>query len=89
MAATNNFEGFSDGVGDSYPHAFVITKHDVDELPNVTRAIYIGGTGHMKVLTVSGETVLFSALPVGTILRIRAKQVFSTDTTATLMVGMY
>jgi hypothetical protein len=40
------------------------------------------------VVTEKGTTVLFSAVPVGTIIRIRTSKVLSTSTTATLMVGL-
>lgn len=89
MAAVDDFATFAVGMSDTYPHAFAITKSDADELSHVTRAIYVGGAGNIKLLTLGGETVTFIGLPVGTTLRIRAKQVFSTDTTATNMVGMY
>ena len=68
--------------------AEVVTKSDSVNLVNVSRAIYVGGTGHMNVIMANGDTILFSAIPVGTILPIRASRVQSTGTTATLMVAM-
>lgn len=53
------------------------------------RAIYVGGAGNIRLLTLNGEDVLFTAVPVGTILPVRAVRVFSTNTTATLMIGIY
>lgn len=50
--------------------------------------IYVGGAGDVAVTTSNGETVTFSAVPVGTILPITVKQVMSTNTTASLMVGL-
>jgi hypothetical protein len=43
----------------------------------------------VKLTTINGDTVTFTALPVGTLLPIRAKLVFSTGTTATNLLGLY
>lgn len=50
--------------------------------------IYVGGTGDLNVVTQNGETTLFSAVPVGTIIPITCTQVKATSTTATLIVGL-
>jgi hypothetical protein len=75
----------------NYPHssAAVVTPDDANDLAAVTRAVYIGGTGHLNVIMMDGQTVLFSALPVGTVLPIRAKRIKSTSTTATPIVAMW
>lgn len=71
----------------------VLTKSDTEDIPQVNgqypRALYIGGTGHITVLDLEGESCLISALPVGTILPIRATRLMSTGTTATLVVALY
>jgi len=72
------------------PAAFAaaITPADTD-LANVTRQIYVGGVGDLAVTMKGGGIVIFQAVPVGTILRIRASQIRSTDTTASLIVAMW
>lgn len=50
--------------------------------------IYVGGTGDVAVTTSNGEVVTFSAVPVGTILPITVSKVMSTNTSATLMLGL-
>jgi hypothetical protein len=42
----------------------------------------------VAVVTENGDTVTFTAVPVGTQLDIRVKQVKATGTTATYIVGM-
>lgn len=69
-------------------HAWVVTPHNTTPLEQVTSRIYIGGTGTLTVTMASGVDVLFSALPVGTILPIRCTHVKSTGTTATLIVAI-
>jgi hypothetical protein len=50
--------------------------------------LYVGGAGDVAVKTSNDETVTFSAVPVGTILPITVKQVMSTNTTASLILGL-
>lgn len=69
--------------------AFAITPHDTNDLTTGATAVYIGGAGNMKVITSLGQTVTFVGLVAGTILPVRVSRVFSTDTTATSLVGLY
>lgn len=66
----------------------VLTKSDTDELATKTRALYVGGAGDLNVVMNSGRTVLFSAVPAGTVLPIKIKQLLSASTTATLVVAL-
>lgn len=59
-----------------------------DTAPNVFTRLYIGGAGNVAVVTEAGNTVTFTAVPVGTQLDIRVKQILATGTTATNIVGM-
>jgi hypothetical protein len=52
-------------------------------------AIYIGGTGDVKVRMLDGSTPTFKAVPVGTTLQGQFDKVFATGTSATLLVGLY
>lgn len=89
MAATDDFSTFNTGLDSPYGHAAAVTPHDTNELSNVTRAIYVGGAGNLKVTTVNGEDVTFNSVPAGTVLRIRTKKVFSTGSTATNIVAIW
>jgi hypothetical protein len=51
--------------------------------------IYIGGAGNASVLTEFGDTVTFTALPVGSVIPVRVARVNATNTTATLMIAIY
>lgn len=53
------------------------------------RALYVSGAGDVKVVTIGGSTVVFAAVPAGTILPVACVRVFSTGTTATGLVGMW
>lgn len=66
--------------------ALAITPSD-STIVNVD-AIYVGGAGNVAVTTMKGTVVTFTAPPVGTILWVKAAKVMSTNTTATLLVGL-
>ena len=77
----------------NYRYAEEVTPTDtanIDTPP--AKALYIGGSGDIA-LTLSGmeetESVVFSGLNAGEILEVRAKKVWSTDTTATDIVALY
>jgi hypothetical protein len=69
--------------------AVAITTSDTVVYDQPTRAIYIGGSGNLRVDMVSGGTVTFVGLSAGTVLPIQAERVYATDTTATLMIALY
>lgn len=74
--------------------ALAITPHDTNALTQVDgdypRAIYVGGAGNIA-LRLYGDTadVTLTAVPVGTVLNLRASHVRSTSTTATNLVALY
>lgn len=69
--------------------AIAVTPSDNIPLVNgACRALYIGVTGDVNIITPNATTVLFKAVPVG-ILPVRAATVMSTSTTATNIVALY
>lgn len=67
--------------------AEAVTPHDVNELTYITRGLYIGVGGDVTVVMYTGETVLHSNVPGGSILPLAVKQVKSTGTTASSIVA--
>ena len=70
----------------TYSSAKAITPSDT--AAQTYRAIYVGGAGNVAVKTTGGDTVTFTAPPVGTIIPVEVQQVLATGTTATLLVGL-
>ena len=71
-----------------YRSGEAITPNDGADIPGgVVKALYIGGTGAVKVNTVDGSTLTFAAVAVG-IFPIRAKRVWATGTAATNIIGL-
>lgn len=68
--------------------AATIVPSDVTSLPQGVQ-VYVGGAGNVTIQDMAGNTVLFTAPPVGSVLPVRATRVMATGTTATLLVGCW
>lgn len=66
-----------------------VTKSDSTDLSQVSRALYIGGTGDVTVIMRTGTQLTFSAVPSGALLPISVKRVMSTGTTATNIIAIW
>lgn len=73
---------------DPYISAFAIVPSDTVDLAVLPRGIYCGGVGNLKVDMADGTTVTFTANPIGIVLPIRARRVYATGTTNTLIIGL-
>ena len=60
-----------------------------DALDPNSRGIYVGGTGDLKVDMADTGTVVFSAVPAGSLLPIQVANVWKVGTTATLILALY
>jgi hypothetical protein len=89
MAATNDFDKHASGLDSPARKSFAITKHDTNELANITRGIYVGGAGDVVIqLELDSAAVTFTGMLAGQIYPIQARIVKSTGTTATALVGL-
>jgi hypothetical protein len=84
MAVQPNFRG-----SDPADNAAAVTPNDATDLTNTARALYVGGTGNVKVDTAAGDTVIFYSVPAGAIIPVRVKRVYSTGTTATNITSIF
>ncbi len=66
-----------------------VTPHDSNQLGQYSRALYVGGTGDLEVITATGNTIVLAAVPAGSIIPIRCGTVKATNTTATNIVALY
>jgi hypothetical protein len=69
-------------------HAFAVTPHDTNDLPETTRAIFVGGTGSVCLVLVSGAEITLANVASSSIIPVRATRLKATGTTATQIVGM-
>jgi hypothetical protein len=65
-----------------------VTPSDSVDLDPWARALYVGNTGNVRVLTWSGDDVIFSNVQNGMILPVSVKRVFAASTTATNIVAL-
>jgi hypothetical protein len=69
-------------------HAVAVTPNGAVDLPAASTAIFIGGSGNLRVTMLGGEVVTFTGLPVGWH-PIRVTRVWSSSTTATNIVAVW
>jgi len=68
---------------------FAITPNDSAALPQVTKAIYVGTSGHVVVRAVGAAAdVTFRNVPAGATIDVRAEFVRATGTSASDIVGL-
>lgn len=73
-------------------HAEAITPADATDLTAVTRGVYVGVTGDVTVVMMGTEgdsSVTFTAVPAGSVLPIRVREISATGTTATDIVALW
>ena len=68
--------------------AYAVTPNDSTDLAQWPAALYVGGTGDVKVDMANGGTVIFTNVPVGTFLPILVKRVYSTGTDALNIIAL-
>jgi hypothetical protein len=66
-----------------------VTPSDTVSLSGTSRAIYVGGAGNISALMSNGQTVTFTAVPIGTYLTICVQRINATGTTATNLVALF
>lgn len=69
-------------------NAEAVTPSDSVNLDQVAKALYVGTTGNITLVTPEGDTVLFSNVPVG-FFPVQTARVNSTATTASNIVALY
>ena len=65
---TDRFSNLAAGLESPASHGFAITPNDGADLPETTRAIFIGGPGTVSAVLSSGAELSFQGLACGTIL---------------------
>jgi hypothetical protein len=70
-------------------HGVAVVPSDTGELAHVTRALYVGGAGHVAVRLQDGTELTLANVPAGTLIPIRVTRVLSTGTTAGQILGLW
>ncbi len=79
--------GYAEGLNAPRNNGFAITPGTTN-FAAVTRAVYVGGAGDVVLTLADNTTLTFKAVPVGTLLPVRAIAC-ATTSGATYMLGLY
>ncbi len=85
---TDRYKNTSTGLSSPALDAFAITPNDATDILEVTRALYVGGSGDITLVTKGGTQVTFVGISAGAFLPIRASRVLATGTSSTNIVGL-
>lgn len=88
MGAPDIFSQYVRGLDGPYEKAASVTPSDSSFLSFRTLALWVGGVGDVALLMASGSSITLTAVPTGTLLKVRADKVLATGTTATLIVAL-
>jgi hypothetical protein len=70
-------------------NAYAVVASDTADLPFACKALYVGTTGDVTLVTIGGDTVKYVGVPGGSYLFVRAARVKTTGTTASNIVAEY
>jgi hypothetical protein len=84
----DRFESLSPSISGPAISGFPVSPSDAADLPETTRALYIGTGGDLTVMMTTGEALLLKEVPQGVVLPLRVTRVFQTGTTAADIVAL-
>jgi len=84
----DDFSDFMNGLTSPATGAVMLTPSDTVALNSVSRAVYVGSAGDLRVTMLSGDVVLLSNVAPGMIYPLRVTHVMATGTTAGGLVGL-
>lgn len=80
------FQNYSSSLRDPVRSAETVTPNDGTDIGSVSRAVYVGGPGDLRVTLADGSDVIFRSAPVGWH-PIRAQRIWASGTTATDIIA--
>lgn len=85
---TDRFQTSSPSLAGPASHGFAVTPSDSTLLSETTRGLYVGTTGNIAGLMLSGASVTFTSVPAGAVLPVRLTKIMATGTTASNIVAL-
>lgn len=89
MPAIDSFSSYATGTLGPATEGTSVVPSDTNDLSNVSRAIYVGSAGHVRVTLKGGADVTFTNAGSGAVLPIRASRIWQTGSTAADMVALW
>lgn len=85
----DKFDGYQNGLGTPATGSEVIDISSTDHtLANISRGIWVGGSGNLKVDMKDSTGITFYNVPAGTLLPVRATKVYGASS-ASLLVSVW
>lgn len=85
----DNFAHYTDTISSPARRAFAVTPHNVNELPEVPKALYVGTGGDVTLRPVDSDAdVVLKNVGSGQVLDIRPSHIRATGTTAADIVAL-
>ena len=86
----DQFENLSDHVSAPARRAVAVGPHDVNPLPDIPKALFVGTGGDIAMRGIDGDAdVMFRNVPAGSVLPFRARFVRATGTNAANILALY
>lgn len=85
---SDRFSAFNPSLSGPATGGFEITADDDNELPEVTRALYVGVGGNLALVMQSGAQVILRNVAAGSVLPVRVARVLASGSTAGGLVGL-
>ena len=89
MTANDLFWNHSTGLEGPAENGANVAPNDGNDLVQVTRALYVGGGGDIRITTRAGTQITLTNVPAGALLPLRICRIWQTDTTATDLVALW
>lgn len=88
MSAIDHFPSPSSvGVLNPLSRGIAVTPSDTEELAHVSRALWVGGSGDIAVVTKEGDTITLAGVQAGALIPWMVRKVKATGTTATSIIA--
>lgn len=84
----DRYASFTPGLESPATHGFSVSPNDSADLPETTRALFVGNDGAVSLVLASGASVVLAGVAGGAVLPLRVKRVLATGTTAGAIVGL-
>lgn len=85
----DHFESHAQSLVAPLRDAGEVTPDDATDLPVLPRAIYVGQSGDIALITAQGSPVTLVAVPAGSLIPLRAARIKATGTTAASIVALW
>jgi hypothetical protein len=86
---TDAFSRHSRSLTSPPEEAAAIAPDDAAPLAHVTRAVYVGSGGDLRVRMLKGGVVTLASVPGGSLIPLRVSQIYATGSTASDLVGLW